>query len=281
MTLWLCATCGLEHADRPQPPTVCAICNDERQYLPPGGQQWTTLEALQQDRTATITQLEPGLYGITIAPSVGIGHRPLLITSAAGNVLWDAPGFIDDRLVDQIKALGGVHAIASSHPHLTGVSVTISHQFGHVPIWYNAADAEWIRRPDDVIQLWSGTQELLPGITLVQCGGHFAGSAVLHWADSADGKGVLLTGDTIMVNPDRSTVSFLRSYPNRIPLSERSVRGIVNAVEPWPYDRIYSGFDPGQIAEDAANRVRYSAERHIGWINDDLRDPADAALETA
>ena len=51
-------------------------------------------------------------------------------------------------------------------------------------------------------------------ITLIRCGGHFPGSTVLHWAKGADGKGVLLTGDTIMVVSDRRYVTFMYSYPN-------------------------------------------------------------------
>ncbi|MEJ7902428.1 MAG: hypothetical protein WKF63_11325 [Thermomicrobiales bacterium] len=277
MTLWLCATCGLEHADTAEPPARCDICSDERQYLPPGGQVWTTLAELAQTRHAAIEELEPDLYGITIAPKVGIGHRPLLVRTPGGNVLWDAPGFYDDALLQSIRDLGGLAAIASSHPHLTGVSISLSHEFGHVPVYVNEDDQRWIRRPDQVVNLWRETHEVLPGITLVQCGGHFAGSAMLHWRDGADGRGVALSSDTFLVGADRATVTFMRSYPNSIPLPERSIRKITNALAPWPFDRLYSGFDPGLIETDAHPAVTRSAERYIGWIRDDLRDPDEQA----
>ncbi len=276
MTLWLCATCGIEHGDTPEPPDVCAICADERQYLPPDGQRWTTLADLRKDRkgrTARVEVLEPDLHGITISPGVGIGHRPLLVRTTAGNLLWDAPGFYDAALLESIRDLGGLAVIASSHPHLTGVSVSLSHEFGGVPVYVNEDDRRWIRRPDDAITLWKGTCGPLPGVTLVQCGGHFAGSAVLHWAAGADGRGVLFTGDTFMVNADRVTVSFMRSYPNRLPLGPRPVTRIMDAIAPYPFDRVYSGFDPGLIAAGATEAVTYSAQRHIGWIRDELRDP--------
>src|SRR6202035_4547748 len=61
----------------------------------------------------------------------------------------------------------------------------------------------------------------LPGVTLVQCGGHFPGSAVVHWASGAEGRGVLLSGDTIFVTPGEDRVSFVWSAPNRLPLSEQ------------------------------------------------------------
>ena len=37
----VCATCG-NHFPDPRP-GVCVVCADERQWLPPGGQRWTTL----------------------------------------------------------------------------------------------------------------------------------------------------------------------------------------------------------------------------------------------
>jgi hypothetical protein len=68
----ICATCGVEHA-RPQ--GVCAICADERQYLPPGGQRWVTFAELDRaGHRAHARELEPGLLAITVAPRVGIGH---------------------------------------------------------------------------------------------------------------------------------------------------------------------------------------------------------------
>ncbi|MBA2468990.1 MAG: hydrolase [Chloroflexia bacterium] len=277
MTLWLCATCGIEHADTAEPPAACSICSDERQYLPPGGQRWTTLAELGEDRTADIDELEPDLYGITVTPKVGIGHRPLLVRTPAGNLLWDPPGFHDDVLIEAIKELGGLAAIACSHPHLTGVSISLSHRFGNVPVYHGEDDRRWIRRPDEAITLWRDTREVLPGLTLVQCGGHFAGSAVLHWREGAGGRGVLLSGDTFLVGSDRATVSFMRSYPNLIPLSERSVRKIIDAIAPWPYDRLYSGFHPGLIETDASKAVQRSAERYIGWLRDDIRDPDEGA----
>jgi len=273
MTIWLCATCGLEYPDTPEPPAgACAICADERQYLPPDGQKWTTLAELQADRTATITEIEPDLFGITIEPSVGIGHRPLIVRTPHGNVLWDAPGYLDDTMLNAIRDLGGLVAITSSHPHLTGMSVSISEALGGIPIWYGEDDREWVRRPSELIHFWRDRHEVVPGITLVQCGGHFAGSAVLHWAEGAEGRGVILTGDTIMVNPDPETVSFMRSYPNRLPLGERAVRTIVQRLQPLGWDRVYSGFHPGLMASNAKAHVTRSAARHIGWITGELHE---------
>ena len=85
-------------------------------------------------------------------------------------------------------------------------------------------DAAWLRAgPDAAVRTWLGTLGVLPSVTLLQCGGHFPGSAVLHWADGADGRGVLLSGDTIFVTPGEDRVTFVWSAPNRLPLSEAAV----------------------------------------------------------
>jgi len=41
---------------------------------------------------------------------------------------------------------------------------------------------------------------------------------------------------------DRRYVSFMYSYPNMIPLNARAVERIVQAVEPFAFDRIYGGW---------------------------------------
>ena len=72
------------------------------------------------------------------------------------------------------------------------------------PVHLHAADRDWVVRPDPAIRFWDGDAlELAPGVTLVRLGGHFAGGTVLHWAEGADGDGVLLAGDILQVTPGR------------------------------------------------------------------------------
>jgi hypothetical protein len=123
-----------------------------------------------------------------------------------------------------------------------------------------------VARPDEVIEWYQGTREVLPGLTLVQCGGHFDGSAVLHWADGAAGRGALLTGDTISVVADRRWVTFMRSYPNYIPLPAEAVRGIVTAVGPYAFERIYGGWWQSDVLEDGMAVLERSASRYENWV---------------
>ena len=270
MTIWTCATCAIEHPDTVTPPTECAICSDERQFVPATGQAWTTRDELAAAGLRIEVRLvEPGLHAVTTsgtAEPLGIGQRALLLQTPGGNLLWEPPGFIDEEGVAAVAALGGVAAVASSHPHLTGSSIQWSQAFGGAPVYVAAADAEWIRRPDPAIRLWDDEAEPVPGVRLLRCGGHFPGSAVAHWPAGADGRGVLLTGDTLTVGADRASVSVMRSYPNYIPMPGRIVRRILDRVSPLAYDRLYSLHR--SIDADARAVVERSLERYIRWVSD-------------
>lgn len=264
---WICRTCAVEHAERP---AVCAICADERQWVPATGQAWTTLaELAAAGERLVLEELEPDLFGLTSEPSVGIGQQAKVVRTPAGTLLWDPPGYVDDAAVEQVRALGPVVAIAASHPHMFGVQVEWSRALGDVPVLVAEADAHWVARPDRVVETWTGEREVLPGVVLSQPGGHFPGSAVVHWAAGADGRGVLLSGDTIFANPDRTSVSFMRSYPNRIPLSAAVVLRVAERVARRPFERLYNNFE-GVIPADARAVVLRSAQRHAAWVRGDF-----------
>jgi len=156
MEAWVCRTCGVQQAPSHQPPELCAICTDERQYIPPQGQQWATLTELQAEgRHLEIRDLEPGLTGIGAEPTIGIGQRALLVQTAAGNFLWDCLGFIDEQGVSAVEERGGLAGIAFSHPHFYGACVEWSHAFGGAPIYVPTADRQWMMRPDCAVTLLS------------------------------------------------------------------------------------------------------------------------------
>jgi hypothetical protein len=270
VTVWICRTCAVEHPDTAAPPAgACAICDDERQYVPPEGQRWTTLAELQAaGHRGELEEVEPGLTGITVIPQVGIGQRALLVRTDGGNVLWDPVGYLDDDLVAQVRDLGGVAAVAASHPHMFGVQVEWSRRFDDAPIHVVTADAAWVQRPDPVVRLVEEAAELVPGVRLVRIGGHFPGSAVLLFP-GADGRGVLLTGDTVACTPDEHWVAFLRSYPNKLPLSPAVVGRIADRVLALDFDRLYDNFG-GRVRGDAAGWVRRSADRAAAWTRGDF-----------
>lgn len=266
MTIWTCATCAIEHPDTPTPADACEICADERQWVPAEGQRWTTRDELADaGYRITVTELEPGLHAVDAVPELGIGQRGLLVQTGHGNLLWESPGFIDDAGIAALRDLGGVDVITASHPHLTGSSIQWSHAFGHAPVYVAAADQQWIRRPDPVIRLWDGDLELLPGLRMYQCGGHFAGSSLVQWTSGAGGRGALLTGDTIAIGADRTSVNVMRSYVNNIPLPKKAVQRILDTAMGLDFDRLYGAFRT--IPGDARAITDRSLRRYMDWLD--------------
>ena len=89
---------------------------------------------------------EAELIGIGTAPLFGIGQRALLVRTPHGNVLWDCIGLIDDAMVEIVNGLGGLKAIAISHPHYYTAMTEWSAAFGDIPVYLHAADQRWIMR---------------------------------------------------------------------------------------------------------------------------------------
>jgi hypothetical protein len=264
MPYFVCETCGTQFAESDSPPASCPTCEDERQYVGRDGQRWTTLDGLRAGHRNAIEPLEPGLSSIQTRPRFAIGQRALLVESPGGNVLWDCVSLVDEATVEAINRRGGLAALAISHPHFYATMVEWSRAFGGVPIYLHADDREWVRRPDPAVLFWEGeSRPLHDGLTLVRCGGHFPGSSVLLWPAGAGGRGVLLSGDTLQVCPDRRHVSFMYSYPNFIPLPPGVVRRVARAAGALHFDRIY-GMSPGlEIPGDAKAAVARSADRYV------------------
>ena len=263
MPHFICTTCGTQFAESVEPPALCTMCEDDRQYVKGTGQQWTTHDKLRLTNRNSIRLEESNLTGIGVEPQFAIGQRALLVRTPKGNVLWDCVSLLDLALVEIVQALGGISSIAISHPHYYTSMVEWSRAFGGVPIHLHAADRQWVMRPDKAIAFWDGdTKPLGDGLTLVRCGGHFDGGTVLHWRGGAGGKGALLTGDIIQVVADRTHVSFMYSYPNYVPLTAEAVGRIVGAVAPFEYDRVYGAFWDAVIERDGKAAVARSAERY-------------------
>ena len=240
--------------------------------MPGGGQAWTSLRELREaGHRVHFEELEPGLLGLTVAPAVGIGQQAHLVTTPRGSVLWDVPPFLDRPAVDRIHALGPVLAIVASHPHMFGVQSAWSHALEQAPILVCEPLLDWVQRPDAAITGWRGRHEIAPGLVLHELGGHFIGSSVLHWADGAGGRGVLMSSDTIHGNPDGTSVTFMRSYPNRVPLSAAVVGRLAAGVSGLAFERMYDNFGRGP-KNGAAAAVQRSAARYAGWVRGDFDD---------
>jgi hypothetical protein len=260
----ICRTCGVETTT--PPPRLCPICNDDRQWVPASGQAWTTREELEAEGHAlSIDEREPGLFALRISPKLGIGQTCYLACTESGNLLFDVPAYIDAEAVSQVRELGGVAAIAASHPHMFGTQLEWSAAFDDAPVFVCRADVDWVQRRGRSITTYFHEAAPLPGVSIRRTGGHFPGSAVAVWT-GADGTGVMLSGDSIGPVPRDGWVTFMRSFPNYLPLSAAVVRRIASAVSDLDFDRMYGNFGQ-QISNGAHDAVQTSAERYAQWVS--------------
>jgi hypothetical protein len=265
MTTHICATCGAQFPPADAPPDRCPICDEPRQYVPPSGQRWLTADELAAEHRTELRQ-ERDLTGVGVEPRFGIGQRALLVPAGESNLLWDCVPLLDDAAATEIERRGGLAAIAISHPHYYTGMVDWAHRFG-CPILLHAADAEWIMRPDPAIELWEGnTRELGGGMTLIRCGGHFAGGTVLHHA----GLDALMSGDIVQVIPDRNHVGFMYSYPNLIPLPGSTVGEIAATLAAYRFERVYGAWWDAVVDRDGSAIVQRSAERYARALGGEL-----------
>jgi glyoxylase-like metal-dependent hydrolase (beta-lactamase superfamily II) len=264
VTTYVCKACGTQYPPSDEPPAACPICEDPRQYIPHDeGQVWLTWDEVVAGHSAEIRD-DRGILGIGCTPSFAIGQRALLVKSPAGNVLWDCISYLDDAIVERVRAEGGLAAIAISHPHYYSAMVEWAHTFA-CPVYLHEADRKWVMRPDPAIRFWDGeTHELGGGLTLVRCGGHFEGAQVLHWGE----RRALLSGDIVMVIPDRRFVSFMYSYPNLIPLPPSKVQRIADALAPFPFDTIHGAWWDRVVVGDGSTVVRRSADRYVRAVTE-------------
>lgn len=156
----------------------------------------------------------PGLSGIGVTPSLMIGQWAPLVQGQASNVLWNCLSAIVDAGLAAIESLGGVDAIASSHPNSYGVLVDWA-RAQNAPISLPAADRPWGRRLEPAIRSLEGSALALgEGLTLV----HYAGGAA-DWRPHRYGDGSAL-------------VNFMYSFPILISLRTRP-HGIGGHLMGW------------------------------------------------
>jgi len=266
MPFWTCEQCGAQFSESIAPPTSCPICEDERQFVNWKGQIWLARDELKQGYNLGWRD-DLGVPGISVEPRLAIGQRALLLREADGCVMWDCVPLATDEAVQYVKSLGGLKAIAVSHPHFYGAVADWSDAFGGVPVYLHGDDRQWITRPHAAIVSWTGdSHRLSDHIVLLRTGGHFAGATVLHWRKGAEGRGALFTGDIAMVTADRRFLSFMYSYPNYTPLNAAAVRRIADAVRPLAFDRIYGAWWNRHISTGAKAAFDASVRRYLAAI---------------
>ncbi|CAK0774518.1 hypothetical protein CVIRNUC_004176 [Coccomyxa viridis] len=264
----VCLKCGAQYcADAT--PSICMMCADERGSLGRNGQEWAKKSDVFKTHKNSVHEEEPGLLSIGTEPLFGIGQRALLIQTGVGNILWDCINILQPETAKDIHSRGGIQAIAISHPHFFGGIATWAEEFDS-PVYIHEKDKQFVTEPNSHIQPWSGDEkELFGGARLLRLGGHFPGSAVLHWSGGADGKGILCTGDTIQGLKDRRWVAFMLNFPLYMPLPADQVARIGRTVKAWQLDfeRLHCGWTGQSVDRNAKQVVIKSAEHYVGLLD--------------
>ena len=272
MPAHICTTCGTQYPEADNPPAGCTICQEQRQYVNPLGQAWTTLSAMRRTYFNAFRQHEPGLIGIGTMPAFAIAQRALLLRTPAGNILWDCISFIDDATVEIVRSLGGIAAIAISHPHYYSSMVEWSHAFGGAPIHLHAADRQWVMRPDPAVTFWDGetqgTRSRRHAAPLRRPFRRRHGAA-LGARRRRQGRAAV---GRHRAGAARQEVSFMRSYPDLIPLDANSVRHIAGVLEPWPFDPVYGAWWDRVIPAGGKAALALSVKRYLAAIGGPLAD---------
>lgn len=268
-TTKICATCGTyypENAGAPADPeaipgSTCPICADDRQYIPAGGQRWTTEQTLLGKHSVKVRLLREDVYEMELTPTFAIGQRALLVLSPHGNILWDCIPLLDEALMAFIKEKGGLKAIALSHPHY----YSNMHQWAQTfdcPIYIHSNDRQWTFGKDEQVNFWEGEElNFWNNMRLINVGGHFPGSSILH-VPHLSMKGTIFTGDTLVLSLHKQHISVMYSYPNRVPLPHREVQRISDLVSKISFDALYSFMKDLDLTENVNEIFKKSMERY-------------------
>ncbi|KAI1638314.1 beta-lactamase-like protein [Biscogniauxia mediterranea] len=234
---WLiCTACGTQFpTSDPAAQQTCFICDDPRQFAPPTGQSFTTLDALRAPGSGYKNEFTPlpinnnpssssspssskdddddteeTFTSIHTTPRFAIGQRAILVRTPGGNILWDCLTLLDAATVAEIASRGGLAAIVISHPHYYTTHLEWSRAFS-CPVYLAAEDARWLAQrsspapsqqfPQQILVPEAETEYDVPvggapsGFAVLKLGGHFPGSGAGLYA------GRLLVADTLVTTP--------------------------------------------------------------------------------
>ena len=255
----ICVACGTRYTE--EGPAFCAICTDERQYVPATGQKWTSYNELSQVRTIRFGKSVANVYNLRISPTFGIAQRAHLIVSPGGNILGDCLPFLDETTIAFIHSKGGLKGIAISHPHYYSLMAAWAETFD-CPIYLHKADSEWVLDKTDHIKFFAGDKQVLwDGMEIIHTGGHFAGSTILHVSGIGD-KGSVFVGDTLQVAISKQFISMMYSYPNMIPLPLKEIERISEIVMRLSFDSLYGAFEWQDVHTGAKGLFERSVNRY-------------------
>lgn len=256
----ICTVCGTQYPSGTTP-ELCTICMDDRQYVLEGGQTWTSRDELKLKHGVRINRLHERFYELQVVATFAIGQRAFLVMAEGGNVLWDCIPLLDESTIDFIKSKGGLSAIAFSHPHYYSNMNDWAEVFD-CPIHIHQSDEEWIVDQGKHVSLWDGSEQpLWDGMRIINIGGHFPGSSILH-VPSLSQEGTVFCGDTMYLSLSKRHFAVMYSYPNQIPLPLHEVARIRKRLEAISFDAVYGFFSYQNLTQNVRDILNESLKRY-------------------
>lgn len=274
----ICTACGTYFPKDSTLPALCPICLDDRQYIPQEGQSWTSPNDLQQDHTVQFDPLFPSidavertghqqtngktsLYSLTVAPKFAISNRAILVRSRSGNILWDCIPLLNESTITSIKSMGGLKAIAISHPHFYSHMNKWAEVFD-CPVYIHHLDAQWVVNKGPQINYWQGEElSLFDGMRVIHTGGHFPGSTVLS-VPGLSSSPTVLCGDSLYVAKCKTHTAVMHSYPNQILLPRNTFAAFEKRMSSISFDSLIGAFAHQELLGNARSIYTASMQKY-------------------
>ncbi|MGF1582899.1 MAG: MBL fold metallo-hydrolase [Gemmataceae bacterium] len=239
---YACSNCGhwqpwFAH----QHPLFCPVCTDVRNALPEDGWDFVPVDEVGKRLTTSWQEIMPGLVGFSCSPKFGLGATGWLLLRKDGNVAFEGAPYYSRDAIEEIRRLGGIRVLASSHPHGYGALWQLQEAFD--PILTVHRDDLRYTKAFRVTWPADDIHELAPGLTMYHTGGHYEGHSILYDQE----RKAVFCGDALKIDYDKHgdprAISCHKGFHYEIPLSHSELQKYRNVFSDLPFERAFTPFE--------------------------------------
>ncbi len=243
LTMFACSNCGHWQRYFASPPD-CPVCTDTRNDLPEDGWDFRAEAQVASSLQGSWRPLDRDMIAFTTTPRFGLNGTGWLLLHPEGNIAFEAAPYYTPPMLDEIRRLGGIHVLASSHVHGYGALWQLQDVFAPEIL---AIQREDLRMTKAFRVTWpfDATLTLPTGQTLHHVGGHYEGQAVLHDPH----RRTLFCGDAFKIDQtpagENVAMSSHKAFHKDIPLTRDELRRYRDVIEPLDFDTVCTPFEYG------------------------------------